>query len=75
MLLNVFVNIAVPMFLMIGAGVLLDRLFKLDSNTLSKLNFILAREYDEYPATVSQIVLWTTILSVVVVPVVLVILR
>ena len=39
MLGQVFINIIIPVFVLIGIGVLLDRIFKLDVATLSKLNF------------------------------------
>ena len=39
MILDVLVNIILPIFLLIGAGVAVDRAFKLDIQTLSKLNF------------------------------------
>ena len=39
MLLDIFVNITLPVFLLIGAGMLADRAFKLDLSTLSRLSF------------------------------------
>jgi len=39
MLGHIFLNIIVPVFVIIGIGVILDRVFRLDSATLSKLNF------------------------------------
>ncbi len=39
MALTIFVNIILPVFALIGVGVLLDRFFQLDLPTLSKLNF------------------------------------
>jgi predicted permease len=36
---EVFYRIVVPIFLLIGTGTLMDRVFKLDLRTLSKLNF------------------------------------
>ena len=39
MLGHIFVSIILPVFVLIGIGVLLDRAFKLDVTTLSKLNF------------------------------------
>ena len=39
MLGQIFINIIIPVFVLIGIGVLLDRIFKLDVETLSKLNF------------------------------------
>ncbi|MEW9700502.1 AEC family transporter [Paenibacillus sp. SI8] len=37
-LLLILLNVIVPVFLLIGAGVLMHRVFQLDMNTLSKLN-------------------------------------
>jgi hypothetical protein len=39
MILTIVVNIILPIFILIGIGVLLDRAFHLDLPTLSKLNF------------------------------------
>lgn len=39
MILDIIVNIILPIFLLIGAGFAVDRAFKLDMQTLSKLNF------------------------------------
>ncbi|MCL4505950.1 MAG: AEC family transporter [Chloroflexi bacterium] len=39
MALTIFVSIILPIFILIGIGVLLDRFFNLDLPTLSKLNF------------------------------------
>lgn len=36
---HIFINSMVPIFMLIGMGILLDRKFKLDLYTLSKLNF------------------------------------
>lgn len=105
MMLTIFIDITIPLFIMIGAGVALDRAFKLDAATLSKLNFhlfvpvllfvkivdlklettailptgvnvyILAREYNEEPVAVSQVIIWTTRLSAAVLPFILIALR
>ncbi len=39
LILDIFITIVAPVFLMIGIGILLERLFKLDLATMSKLNF------------------------------------
>lgn len=39
MVLTILVSVILPIFLLIGLGALLDRRFKLDAATLSKLNF------------------------------------
>jgi predicted permease len=39
MILHILTNIILPVFLLIGVGVLIDRAFKPDLPTLSKLNF------------------------------------
>ena len=36
---HIFMNSMVPIFMLIGVGFILDRKFKLDLYTLSKLNF------------------------------------
>src|SRR5438105_12140344 len=39
MLLNVFTAIVLPLFLLMGIGYVMDRQFKLDVQTLSRINF------------------------------------
>jgi predicted permease len=39
MALTIFVNIILPIFVLIGVGIVMDRFFNLDQATLSKLNF------------------------------------
>ena len=39
MILHILANIILPIFVLIGVGVLIDRAFKPDLPTLSKLNF------------------------------------
>jgi malate permease and related proteins len=41
MVLDIFVKIILPVFILIGVGVLVDRLLKIDLPTLSKLTFYL----------------------------------
>jgi malate permease and related proteins len=37
--IHIFVNIILPVFLLMGVGAAMDRIFRLDMSTLSKLNF------------------------------------
>ena len=70
MILDILVNIILPIFLLIGAGFVVDRAFKLDMQTLSKLNFyvtvpalVLIKTLDAKldPSLLGAVVLFTAI--------------